>query len=91
MTSLLKLPVVAQMTFFLKEIERARSKKKTQSQTDRKKVVKERAAHVFTFHLHVHHMHSISNTPDVANEEFKADLQVTKCLASPPGLTSQPQ
>lgn len=33
-------------------------------------------------------MNCIYNTPDAANENFKEDLQVTKCLASPSGLTA---
>lgn len=31
-------------------------------------------------------MNCIYNTPDAANENFKEDLQVTKCLASPSRL-----
>lgn len=33
-------------------------------------------------------MNSIYNTSDAANENFKEDLQVTKCLASPSGFTN---
>lgn len=33
-------------------------------------------------------MNCIYNTPDAANENFKEDLQVTKCLASPSGLAA---
>lgn len=67
-------------------------RKKTQPQRERKiKIAEERPAQVSTFHLHVHHMHSIYNTPDAANKMFKEDLQVIKCLASLAGLTSQPQ
>lgn len=33
-------------------------------------------------------MNGIYNTSGAANENFKEDLQVTKCLASPSGLTA---